>query len=220
MKLPSRFFFSLCLVSMFSMTLLFADNSISRASMTVEAYKEIPKPDGVFEVKVMGLDGTRISGLNETFDISELDVTSLNNVFVVNVRSNYGDNVKFKFRFSPFVNQINKSKTLPTTYSVSAGSKQEVSNGSYSFAPSFSPDITSATNSPIVDFSNSSELDVDYSIECRDGGVEYAPGSGVISNIGDKVVEANIYGTLRVDKAGIEPNVDYISTVVISMEVL
>lgn len=210
-----------CLVLLLPLVLLFAvDSSVSTTSMTVEAYKEIPKPDGVFEVKVMGLDGTRISGLNETFDISELDVTSLNNVFVVNVRSNYGDNVKFKFRFSPFVNQINKSKTLPTTYSISAVSKQEVSNGSYSFAPSFSPDITSATNSPIVDFSNSSELDVDYSIECRDGGVEYVPGSGVISNIGDKVVEANIYGTLHVDKTGIEPNVDYISTVVISMEVI
>ncbi len=220
MKPVRLFLLAICALVLFQANLLFANDSVSSASLTVEAYKEIPKPDGVFEVKVMGLDGTRISGLNETFDISELDVTSLNNVFVVNVRSNYGDNVKFKFRFSPFVNQINKSKTLPTTYSISADSKQEVSNGSYSFAPSFSPDITSATNSPIVDFSNSSELDVDYSIECRDDGVEYAPGSGVISNIGDKVVEASIYGTLRVDKTGIEPNVDYVSTVVISMEVL
>ena len=78
MKLPSRFFFSLCLVSMFSMTLLFADNSISSASMTVEAYKEIPKPDGIFNIQVSFLNEsgskTSVSGIGNTFDISSRDV--------------------------------------------------------------------------------------------------------------------------------------------------
>ena len=40
-----------CLVLLLPLVLLFAvDNSVSTTSMTVEAYKEIPKPDGFFEV--------------------------------------------------------------------------------------------------------------------------------------------------------------------------
>ncbi len=236
MKLPSRFFFSLCLVSMFSMTLLFADNSISSASMTVEAYKEIPKPDGIFNIQVSFLNEsgskTSVSGIGNTFDISSRDVSSLSRVFVVTLRSNYGDKVKFSFRFSPFVNQINKSKTLPASYMISADKQDSVTVSSYyydyRFTESFSPDITQSTNFELVTASSREvSCSVDYSIKGElklrydSSYSEFSIPSGTISQLGTQsYVETNIYGSLIVDKTGIEPNVDYVSTVVISLEVI
>lgn len=137
MKLPIRLFFSVCLVSMFSMVLIFADNSISSASMNIEAYKEIKPPEGIFNIQVSFLNEsgskTPVSGIGDAFDMSFRDMTSLTKVFVVMVQSNYGDKVKFSFRFSPFVNQINRSKTLSASYMISADKQDPVTVSSSSY---------------------------------------------------------------------------------------
>ncbi len=229
MKTPTRFLFTLCLVSMFSMTLLFADNSISSASMTVEAYKEIPTPEGVFNIQVSFLDEvgskTSVSGIGRTFDVSSRGLSSLSKVFVVTIRSNYGDRVTFSFRFSPFVNQINKSKTLPATYKISSESQnwnEVYSDGYYRFISEFSPDITSMV---IPETGESDSISVSFSIRGEKWNWntysydDFSFGPGIISELGNSFMETNIYGSLLVDKTGIEPNVDYVSTVVISLEV-
>lgn len=219
-------------------------NSIALASMTIEAFKEIPKPVGKFEVTVSYLDdksSTPITGLGGVYDVSKRDLSSLDKVFAVKIKSNYGDKVKFSFRFGPFVNQIDKSKVVPATYMVSSDSSPksiEVSSGQgwylyyYSFVPSFEPDITSATSGvqkvtatiddmptiPIIWWVKGRERWV-YSSSYTD----YDPGSGIIGLLGDNVLESTIYGSLMIDEADyakIEPNVDYVSTVVISMEVI
>lgn len=239
MKLPIRLFFSVCLVSMFSMVLIFADNSISSASMNIEAYKEIKPPEGIFNIQVSFLNEsgskTPVSGIGDAFDMSFRDMTSLTKVFVVMVQSNYGDKVKFSFRFSPFVNQINRSKTLSASYMISADKQDPVTVSSssyyyydYRFMASFSPDITQSTNFELVTASSSEvSCSVDYLIKGErklwyDGSYsEFSLSSGTISQLGTQsYVETNIYGSLIVDKTGIEPNVDYVSTVVISLEVL
>ena len=214
-----------------SMMPVLATNSISSASMTVEAYKEVPVPNGVFDVQVCFLDAagvsTSVSGIGRTFDVSSRDLSSLSRVFVVSIKSNYGSKVKFVFRFSPFVNQIDKTKTVSANYRISSESQSwnEVYSGNYyyRFISAFSPDITLAS---IPETGGSNLVSVDYFIKgekysWQDYSYESVTlGSGIVNELGDEVLEANIYGSLLVDEANFEPNVDYVSTVVISLEVL
>lgn len=220
-------------------------NSIALASMTIEAFKEIPKPVGVFNVTVSYLDdksSTPITGLGGVYDVSKRDLSSLDKVFAVKIKSNYGDKVKFSFRFGPFVNQIDKSKVVPATYMISSGSQSwskvvgywdDWNYYYYKFIPVFEPNITSATDSQTVTVKKGEEkvVSVDWypKGEQRDsknrftGNPNYTPGSGVITQLGDNKLESTIYGSLMIDEADyakIEPNVDYVSTVVISMEVI
>lgn len=223
------------------------DNSIAIASMTIEAFKEIPTPSGVFEVTVSYLDdksSTPITGLGGVYDVSKRDLSSsLTKVFAVKIKSNYGDKVKFSFRFGPFVNQVDKGKVVPATYMI-ASESQSWSNVVgywegwdyyyYRFIPVFEPNITSATDSQTVTVKEGEEKVVSVSwhpegeqSSSRSGFTKipnYTPGSGVIPQLGSRnVLESTIYGSLMIDKddyAKIEPNVDYVSTVVISMEVV
>ena len=225
------------------------DNSIAIASMTIEAFKEIPKPAGVFNVTVSyeaSGSSTQITGLGGVYDVSKLDLSSMRKVFAVKIESNYGDKVKFSFRFGPFVNQVDKSKVVPATYKISSEESPKWSDTLaysewnnwryytyyYRFIPSLS--ITPATSGGEVIVKEGEEkvVSVSWYPECErssyrtgfTGNPNYTPGSGVIPMLGNNnVLESTIYGSLMIDKedyAKIEPNVDYVSTVVISMEVI
>lgn len=218
-----------CLVLLLPLVLLFAvDSSVSTTSMTIEAFKKVPTvTTGTFEVTASfyesDTDKTPVSGIGQLFDVSTRasngTLADFSKVFVVNIKSNYGDKVKFSFRFGPFINQVENSKKLKAAYQVSTEAQdwKEVSGGTYRFRFAFSPDVTSAVND---------EVEMKCSVQGQKSwdGVSYASftiQSGPISQL-DTFLEANIYGSLKVeasDYASIDPNVDYVSTIVITMEV-
>lgn len=226
-----------CLVLLLPLVLLFAvDSSVSTASMTIEAFKKIPTvTTGTFEVTASfyesDTDKTPVSGIGQLFDVSTRasngTLADFSRVFVVNIKSNYGDKVKFSFRFGPFINQVENSKKLKATYQVLTETQdwKEVSGGffttTYRFRFSFSPDVTSVVNDGVVmafkECSVQGEQKSWY-------GSSYEPFTiqpGPISQL-NTFLEANIYGSLKVeasDYAIIDPNVDYVSTIVITMEV-
>lgn len=222
-----------CLVLLLPLVLLFAvDSSVSTTSMTIEAFKKVPTvTTGTFEVTASfyesDTDKTPVSGIGQLFDVSTRasngTLADFSKVFVVNIKSNYGDKVKFSFRFGPFINQVENSKKLKATYQVLTETQdwKEVSGGFftpyYRFKFLFSPDVTSAVND---------EVEMKCSVQGQKSwdGVSYASFAiqpGPISQL-NTFLEANIYGSLKVeasDYASIDPNVDYVSTIVITMEV-
>ena len=221
-----------CLVLLLPLVLLFAvDSSVSTTSMTIEAFKKVPTvTTGTFEVTASfyesDTDKTPVSGIGQLFDVSTRasngTLADFSRVFVVNIKSNYGDKVKFSFRFGPFINQVENSKKLKAAYQVSTEAQdwKEVSEGTYRFKFSFSDDVTSAVNDGVVKAFK--ECSVQGEQKSSDGSyASFTIQSGPISQL-NTFLEANIYGSLKVeasDYASIDPNVDYVSTIVITMEV-
>lgn len=226
-----------CFVLLLPLVLLFAvDSSVSTASMTIEAFKKVPTvTTGTFEVTASfyesDTDKTPVSGIGQLFDVSTRasngTLADFSRVFVVNIKSNYGDKVKFSFRFGPFINQVENSKKLKATYQVSTETQdwKEVSGGGivhtyYRFRFSFSPDVTSVVNDGVV--MAFKECSVQGEQKSSDGSyASFTIQPGPISQL-NTFLEANIYGSLKVeasDYASIDPNVDYVSTIVITMEV-
>lgn len=218
-----------CLVLLLPLVLLFAvDSSVSTTSMTIEAFKKVPTvTTGTFEVTASfyesDTDKTPVSGIGQLFDVSTRasngTLADFSKVFVVNIKSNYGDKVKFSFRFGPFINQVENSKKLKAAYQVSTEAQdwKEVSGGTYRFRFAFSPDATSVVNDGV-------EMKCSVQGEQKSSDGSYASFTiqpGPISQL-NTFLEANIYGSLKVeasDYASIDPNVDYVSTIVITMEV-
>lgn len=218
-----------CLVLLLPLVLLFAvDSSVSTTSMTIEAFKKVPTvTTGTFEVTASfyesDTDKTTVSGIGQLFDVSTRasngTLADFSKVFVVNIKSNYGDKVKFSFRFGPFINQVENSKKLKAAYQVSTEAQdwKEVSGGTYRFRFAFSPDATSVVNDGV-------EMKCSVQGEQKSSDGSYASFTiqpGPISQL-NTFLEANIYGSLKVeasDYASIDPNVDYVSTIVITMEV-
>lgn len=130
-----------CLVLLLPLVLLFAvDSSVSTTSMTIEAFKKVPTvTTGTFEVTASfyesDTDKTPVSGIGQLFDVSTRasngTLADFSKVFVVNIKSNYGDKVEFSFRFGPFINQVENSKKLKAAYQVSTEAQdwKEVSGG-------------------------------------------------------------------------------------------
>lgn len=226
-----------CLVLLLPLVLLFAvDSSVSTTSMTIEAFKKVPTvTTGTFEVTASfyesDTDKTPVSGIGQLFDVSTRasngTLADFSRVFVVNIKSNYGDKVKFSFRFGPFINQVENSKKLKAAYQVSTEAQdwKEVSGGGivhtyYRFRFSFSPDVTSVVNDGVV--MAFKECSVQGEQKSSDGSyASFTIQPGPISQL-NTFLEANIYGSLKVeasDYASIDPNVDYVSTIVITMEV-
>lgn len=225
-----------CLVLLLPLVLLFAvDSSVSTASMTIEAFKKVPTvTTGTFEVTASfyesDTDKTTVSGIGQLFDVSTRasngTLADFSRVFVVNIKSNYGDKVKFSFRFGPFINQVENSKKLKATYQVSTEAQdwKEVSGGlfttTYRFRFSFSHDVTSVVNDGVVRAFK--ECSIQGEQKSSDGSyASFAIQPGPISQL-NTFLEANIYGSLKVeasDYASIDPNADYVSTIVITMEV-
>lgn len=219
-----------CLVLLLPLVLLFAvDSSVSTASMTIEAFKKVPTvTTGTFEVTASfyesDTDKTPVSGIGQLFDVSTKasngTLADFSRVFVVNIKSNYGDKVKFSFRFGPFINQVENSKKLKATYQVSTEAQdwKVVSGGTYRFRFSFSHDVTSVVNDGVV------RAFIQGEQKSSDGSyASFTIQPGPISQLNNTSLEANIYGSLKVeasDYASIDPNVDYVSTVVISLEVI
>ena len=219
-----------CLVLLLPLVLLFAvDSSVSTTSMTIEAFKKVPTvTTGTFEVTASfyesDTDKTTVSGIGQLFDVSTRasngTLADFSRVFVVNIKSNYGDKVKLSFRFGPFINQVENSKKLKATYQVSTETQdwKEVSGGIYRFRFAFSPDATSVVNDGV-------EMKCSIQGEQKSSDGSYALLTiqpGPISQLNNTSLEANIYGSLKVeasDYASIDPNVDYVSTIVITMEV-
>lgn len=89
--------------------------------------------------------------------------------------------------------------------------------GTYRFRFAFSPDATSVVNDGV-------EMKCSVQGEQKSSDGLYASFTiqpGPISQL-NTFLEANIYGSLKVeasDYASIDPNVDYVSTIVITMEV-
>lgn len=218
-----------CLVLLLPLVLLFAvDSSVSTTSMTIEAFKKVPTvTTGTFEVTASfyesDTDKTPVSGIGQLFDVSTRasngTLADFSKVFVVNIKSNYGDKVKFSFRFGPFINQVENSKKLKATYQVSTEAQdwKEVSGGTYRFRFSFSHDVTSVVNDGVV------RAFIQGEQKSSDGSyASFTIQPGPISQLNNTSLEANIYGSLKVeasDYASINPNVDYVSTIVITMEV-
>lgn len=218
-----------CLVLLLPLVLLFAvDSSVSTTSMTIEAFKKVPTvTTGTFEVTASfyesDTDKTPVSGIGQLFDVSTRasngTLADFSKVFVVNIKSNYGDKVKFSFRFGPFINQVENIKKLKAAYQVSTEAQdwKEVSGGTYRFRFAFSPDATSVVNDGV-------EMKCSVQGEQKSSDGLYASFTiqpGPISQL-NTFLEANIYGSLKVeasDYASIDPNVDYVSTIVITMEV-
>lgn len=226
-----------CLVLLLPLVLLFAvDSSVSTTSMTIEAFKKVPTvTTGTFEVTASfyesDTDKTPVSGIGQLFDVSTRasngTLADFSKVFVVNIKSNYGDKVEFSFRFGPFINQVENSKKLKAAYQVSTEAQdwKEVSGGGivhtyYRFRFSFSPDVTSVVNDGVV--MAFKECSVQGEQKSSDGSyASFTIQPGPISQL-NTFLEANIYGSLKVeasDYASIDPNVDYVSTIVITMEV-
>lgn len=221
-----------CLVLLLPLVLLFAvDSSVSTTSMTIEAFKKVPTvTTGTFEVTASfyesDTDKTPVSGIGQLFDVSTRasngTLADFSRVFVVNIKSNYGDKVKFSFRFGPFINQVENSKKLKAAYQVSTEAQdwKEVSGGTYRFKFSFSDDVTSVVNDGVV--MAFKECSVQGEQKSSDGSyASFTIQPGPISQL-NTFLEANIYGSLKVeasDYASIDPNVDYVSTIVITMEV-
>lgn len=224
-----------CLVLLLPLVLLFAvDSSVSTASMTIEAFKKVSTvTTGTFEVTASFYESdtgkTPISGIGQLFDVSTRasngTLADFSRVFVVNIKSNYGDKVKFSFRFGPFINQVENSKKLKATYQVSTEAQdwKEVSGGfftTYRFRFLFSSDVTSVVNDGVVMAFKECSIEG----EQKSWGGSYKPLTiqpGPIPQL-NTFLEANIYGSLKVeasDYASIDPNVDYVSTIVITMEV-
>lgn len=90
----------------------------------------------------------------------------------------------------------------------------------YRFRFSFSPDVTSVVNDGVV--MAFKECSVQGEQKSSDGSyASFTIQPGPISQL-NTFLEANIYGSLKVeasDYASIDPNVDYVSTIVITMEV-
>lgn len=221
-----------CLVLLLPLVLLFAvDSSVSTTSMTIEAFKKVPTvTTGTFKVTASfyesDTDKTPVSGIGQLFDVSTRasngTLADFSRVFVVNIKSNYGDKVKFSFRFGPFINQVENSKKLKATYQVSTEAQdwKEVSGETYRFRFSFSHDVTSVVNDGVVRASK--ECSIQGEQKSSDGSyASFTIQPGPISQL-NTFLEANIYGSLKVeasDYASIDPNVDYVSTIVITMEV-
>ncbi len=224
-----------CLVLLLPLVLLFAvDSSVSTASMTIEAFKKVSTvTTGTFEVTASFYESdtvtTPISGIGQLFDVSTRasngTLADLSRVFVVNIKSNYGDKVKFSFRFGPFINQVENSKKLKATYHVSTEAQdwEDVrvdEYTTYGFRFLFSSDVTSVVNDGAV--MASKECSIEGGLKSLDGLYEpFTIQPGPISQL-NTYLEANIYGSLKVeasDYASIDPNVDYVSTIVITMEV-
>lgn len=225
-----------CLVLLLPLVLLFAvDSSVSTTSMTIEAFKKVPTvTTGTFEVTASfyesDTDKTPVSGIGQLFDVSTRasngTLADFSRVFVVNIKSNYGDKVEFFFRFGPFINQVENSKKLKATYQVSTEAQdwKEVHEGFftpyYRFRFLFSPGETSVENDGVVKTSMKCSVEG----EQKSWLGSYSPFEiqpGPISQL-NTFLEANIYGSLKVeasDYASIDPNVDYVSTIVITMEV-
>lgn len=227
-----------CLVLLLPLVLLFAvDSSVSTTSMTIEAFKKVPTvTTGTFEVTASfyesDTDKTPVSGIGQLFDVSTRasngTLADFSRVFVVNIKSNYGDKVKFSFRFGPFINQVENSKKLKATYQVSTETQdwEEVSGVfyTYRFRFSCSRDETSVVNDGVAMASKEEWVCSVQGERKRPGGKYglFAIQPGPISQL-NTFVEANIYGSLKVeasDYASIDPNVDYVSTIVITMEVI
>lgn len=226
-----------CLVLLLPLVLLFAvDSSVSTASMTIEAFKKVPTvTTGTFEVTASfyesDTDKTTVSGIGQLFDVSTRassgTLADFSKVFVVNIKSNYGDKVKFSFRFGPFINQVENSKKLKATYQVSTEAQdwKEVSGGlyTYRFRFSCSRDETLVVNDGVAMASEEKWVCSVQGERKRPLGSygSFAIQPGPISQL-NTFVEANIYGSLKVeasDYSSIDPNVDYVSTIVITMEV-
>lgn len=226
-----------CLVLLLPLVLLFAvDSSVSTASMTIEAFKKVSTvTTGTFEVTASFYESdtnkTPISGIGQLFDVSTRasngTLADLSRVFVVNIKSNYGDKVKFSFRFGPFINQVENSKKLKATYQVSTEDPkwEEVSGGSYTYRFRFSfssdeaSDEASVVNDEVVMAFKYCSIEGQRKRGSRWETFTIQPGP--ISQL-NTFLEANIYGSLKVeasDYASIDPNVDYVSTIVITMEV-
>lgn len=219
-----------CLVLLLPLVLLFAvDSSVSTTSMTIDAFKKVPTvTTGTFKVTASfyesDTDKTTVSGIGQLFDVSTRasngTLADFSKVFVVNIKSNYGDKVKFSFRFGPFINQVENNKKLKATYQVSTETQdwKEVSGGTYRFRFSFSHDVTSVVNDGVV------RAFIQGEQKSSDGSyASFTIQPGPISQLNNTSLEANIYGSLKVeasDYASIDPNVDYVSTVVISLEVI
>lgn len=218
-----------CLVLLLPLVLLFAvDSSVSTTSMTIEAFKKVPTvTTGTFEVTASfyesDTDKTPVSGIGQLFDVSTRasngTLADFSKVFVVNIKSNYGDKVKFSFRFGPFINQVENSKKLKATYQVSTEAQDwKDGSGGYRFRFLFSPDVTSVVNDGVV------MAFKECSVQGEQGssGGSFTIQPGPISQLNNTSLEANIYGSLKVeasDYSSIDPNVDYVSTIVITMEV-
>lgn len=227
-----------CLVLLLPLVLLFAvDSSVSTTSMTIEAFKKVPTvTTGTFEVTASfyesDTDKTPVSGIGQLFDVSTRasngTLADFSRVFVVNIKSNYGDKVKFSFRFGPFINQVENSKKLKATYQVSTETQdwKEVSGGGivhtyYRFRFLFSPDVTSVGNDGVVMAFKECSVQGEQKSWYGSSYKPFAIQPGPISQL-NTFLEANIYGSLKVeasDYASIDPNVDYVSTIVITMEV-
>lgn len=227
-----------CLVLLLPLVLLFAvDSSVSTTSMTIEAFKKVPTvTTGTFEVTASfyesDTDKTPVSGIGQLFDVSTRasngTLADFSRVFVVNIKSNYGDKVKFSFRFGPFINQVENSKKLKAAYQVSTETQdwKEVSGGGivhtyYRFRFSFSPDVTSVVNDGVVMAFKECSVQGEQKSWYGSSYKPFAIQPGPISQL-NTFLEANIYGSLKVeasDYSSIDPNVDYVSTIVITMEV-
>lgn len=227
-----------CLVLLLPLVLLFAvDSSVSTTSMTIEAFKKVPTvTTGTFEVTASfyesDTDKTTVSGIGQLFDVSTRasngTLADFSKVFVVNIKSNYGDKVKFSFRFGPFINQVENSKKLKATYQVSTETQdwKEVSGESYTYRFRFSCSRyeTSVVNDGVA-MASKEEWVCSIQGEQKSSDGSYALLTiqpGPISQLNNTSLEANIYGSLKVeasDYASIDPNVDYVSTIVITMEV-
>ncbi len=92
----------------------------------------------------------------------------------------------------------------------------------YRFRFSFSPDVTSVVNDGVVMAFKECSVQGEQKSWYGSSYKPFAIQPGPISQLNNTFLEANIYGSLKVeasDYASIDPNVDYVSTIVITMEV-
>lgn len=231
----------------------YATTSVSNASMNIEAYKsadDVPT-GGTFEIGVelyTTVNGNsvwkKISGLNETSDISNFSIYGdYFKAFRLYVKTNYGNKFTFSFKFTPFINQKDNSKTLSAMYKLETEAVQKGwvrTNQSlfdwtawnyyfYYFKSTFDKNSESLT----VD--SDSLLQVVYSIDAKrstsstytDANIDttYTPGSDVLYGINytsNGYMDGYINGYVQVSRESydsIVPNVDYKSTVTILVEV-
>lgn len=114
---------------------VFADSASS--SLEVSAFKEAPLPDLTYTINVKDYtksqSGSAISGISNLYDVSSPISSSrtIAKAFSIEVSSNLKSTISIGLRFTPLVNQDDKSIKVPVTYSFSATDLNQVAGSTY-----------------------------------------------------------------------------------------
>lgn len=127
--------FTTLALSLLLLLCCFAESASS--SMEVSAFKEAPLPDIAYTITIkdhtQNQTGTAISGIASIFDVSSKISSNrtIDKAFSIYVSSNLKNSISIGVKFTPLVNQDDKSITVPVTYKFSTSGLSQVKGSTY-----------------------------------------------------------------------------------------